>query len=264
MNNSSPKSDYFSLIWINSSLIISAVILPCTYSEGYWPKDNKTLKAFNCKANGKFEVKDRKTNVTGIKRKDPDGYPQPNNYNDPSTLNVQNTIMWYIPKGINTYFSYLIELNAYHTGLKELKQDDMKQFPFLLNLDLQENKIEIIEKDLFKFNPNLKQVSFYRNLIKFIDKNVFDDLKDLIMVNLLVNDCIHVQGNNKIEINERIKEGIKNNCQEFGSLEQSKNIKKTGTERGRYFWILVGCGIIVAVFVIGAVARIVYGIIKNV
>ena len=78
------------------------------------------------------------------------------------------------------------------------------------------------------------------------------------------NNCVNIMGLEKDEIEAYIKPAIKNNCQKFGELEKTEKIKKTGTKRGKYFWIWVGCGVIVGFFVVCAFARIVYGIVKTV
>ncbi|CAG9810388.1 unnamed protein product [Chironomus riparius] len=258
-----PQSNIAILTSTNCILIISAISLPCLYEDDNWIIDNKTCKGFKCSVRGKFEVKSRNTVIDGIKRKDPTGYPQPENYADPSTLWIDKLIMWYIPKGLETYFAALISLTIMRVELKELKQADLKVFPNLTFLNLNNNQIEVLGKDLFKFNPKLQGIMLNFNLIKYIDENILNDMKELKLISFGSNDCINQGASKRDEVMTKVKNAIRNNCQQYGQLQKTEVSKKTGTQHGKYFWIWVGCGVIVGIFVICAVSRIIYGIFKK-
>lgn len=252
----------FSLAFITFAEV-TALTLPCVYKVVNWKFDNKKQKGYKCEIAGKFEVKERNMTIDKIKRDDPEGYPQPMNYTNPSHIWALNKDIWYFPKHLEIFFAHLRILEFQNCGLRELTQNDLKAFPELASLNLDRNLLQILEKDLFKFNPKLQGITINTNFIKYIDANIIDHLNDLTVINLLENDCLTAMGGDRAEIKKNIKSQIKNNCQKFGDIEQAKSIAKTGTKRGKYFWILIGCGVIAAIFVIAAVARIIYGIIKS-
>lgn len=236
--------------------------LPCNYKILKFTLNNGTQKGFKCTDIGNIKIKERGIAIDEIKRKDPDGYPQFKDYNDPSKLVLYKQQIWYLPKRLEIFFARLIILEMILCELKEIKQENLNVFTELVSLNLNQNHIEVIEKGLFKFNTKLELISLNMNAIKFVDVNFVDDLKAIQFFLMLDNDCINVKADNSTKILKYLREKIINYCQNYGELEASKKLGKVGTQRGKYFWIYVSCGVVVGFFLTCAVLRIVYGVVK--
>ncbi|CAG9810383.1 unnamed protein product [Chironomus riparius] len=237
--------------------------MQCEYEEMVWRLGNKTTKGYRCYGEGKIEIKERGFIIDGIRRKDPEAYPQPENFADASELQLIAKDILYFPKGLQKFFQHLLNLELTLSKLKEIKQEDLKVFPDLQALNLNFNFIEVLEKDLFKFNPKLRTIRMHSNSINFIDQNIVDDLKVLSVFILGSNTCINFSAKNRASVVNFLTVKIKNNCLNYGELEITKKVEKTGTQHGKYFWVLVGCGVIVGVFLMFAVLRTVYLILKK-
>ena len=224
---------------------------------------NTTSRGYKCYGDDRIEIKERGVVIDRIKRKDPEGYPQPEDYADPSQLHLAGKDILYFPKGLEKFFQNLYNLRVALSKLKEIKQEDLKVFPELRILNLGANDIEVLEKDLFKFNLKLRSIEMYSNNINFIDQNIVDNLKFLSVFILRENNCINFSSYNRASVVNILTIKIKNNCQNYGDLEITKKVTKTGTQRGKYFWIWVGCGVIVGIFVVFAVVRIAFLIFKK-
>ncbi|CAG9810385.1 unnamed protein product [Chironomus riparius] len=237
--------------------------MECFFKNVTWKLYDEIQNGFKMIVTGKFEVKQRGLEVDELKRSDPGKYPLPENFDDPSEFSVAAKNIFYFPKGLEKFIAGVLTFGMTHCQLKEIKQEDLKVFRNLTLLNLSLNQIQVLEKDLFKFNPKLKGLMLANNIIKYIDGNVFDNLIKLQLLALIGNDCITKNVYSVVDVQKIIKKSIRNNCQTHDALPKTEKIKKTGTQRGKYFWIWVGCGVVVGIFVICAVARIVYGIVKS-
>lgn len=63
--------------------------------------------------------------------------------------------------------------------MKEIRQEDLRQYPQLIELDLSSNAISSIERNLFKFNGKLREVRMVDNPIFSIHPQAFEGLKNL-------------------------------------------------------------------------------------
>lgn len=251
------------LVCNNFLRMTSALKMKCSYENITWKSDRGDHFGFEGTISGKFEVKQRGIKINEMIRNDPQNYPQPENYGDESKLVAMGRLIWYFPKGLEKYFGGAMIMHIINCQLKEIKQDDLKVFPNLESINFDVNQIEALEKDLFKYNPNLTVLKLKQNVITYIDANVFNHLNKLESVNLVGNECINTNARNKSTVVGYLIVKISNNCQKYGILEEKKKINKSGTQKGKYFWILVGCGIIVGIFIMLVVAKIIYGVIKS-
>jgi len=225
-------------------------------------KDVGESNITKCSVDLKFEVKTRGIEVDSVPSVDLWKYPYPTNLSEVKELRIRSHQVLYMPTGIDKFYPYLKALFVDNCGMKEIKQNDLKVFPDLKVLDLSSNVIEVVEKDLFKFNPKLVIINMDLNNLKHIDLHVFDHLKELKSLNFAGNLCISLSMTGQDEIKEVINEIIKN-CQNYGELNKNVDFMKKEKQRGRYFWVLVGCGIISGIFCLCAFVRIALGIAKG-
>lgn len=248
-------------ILVNFWICLSAVNIRCTF-ESYKYNINKSLKAefqscnvlndinLNIRLRGEEiqNVIDKKY----LKRQAP--------LENISRLSIKTETIWYLPKRIEIFFPKLNNLVIQHCEMKEITQDDLKVFPELLYLYLEYNDIQVLEKDLFKYNPKLYYVDLKGNDIDYIDSNILDLLSNLNIFDMRTNKCVSDVYNS--ERLEEFKQAIADYCQKTDEIIQKAEIVTTEIKRGKYFWILVVCGVIVGVFFIFAGIVFVNGALK--
>lgn len=123
-------------------------------------------------------------NVTGTHQ---DGY---NNDNVVGFSINNNGQIHFFPRGLTKFFKNLKGIQIARTGLKEIHQNDLKEFPELVNLHLWSSDLEIVEANLFKFNPKLDFVNLNDNKISHIDPLAFEGLAKMKSLSLWNNSCI--------------------------------------------------------------------------
>lgn len=176
-------------------------------------------------------------------------------------ISTMPAIIWYFPKGIEKFFPNLNYINFGTLQMKEITKNDLKVFPELVHLNLENNQIKVLEKDLFKFNPKLFRVSFKKNDILFIDPNILDNLNNLDLFILEGNRCISSNTDNKDLV--KIKKSIADFCQSTEKIIEKEIRKAKEKKRGKYFWVLLICGVIVAVFTVCGTLIFVFGAVKK-
>jgi hypothetical protein len=211
---------------------------------------NKTTKgtfyACNVRSESAINIRTRGVEVTNIS--DSKFVTRKTEYSNIHRFWIGQETIWYLPKGIDKFFPNLNNLAVDNCELKEITQDDLKVFPKLVRLELNHNDIKVLQKDLFKFNPKIYYIKLSRNEINFIDAKVFDNLNSLDIVDLELNRCMSDKyiGNQIVEM----KKVIADKCQKIVKNLEKVEKKVTETKRGKYFWILLICGIIVGLFLI--------------
>lgn len=124
--------------------------------------------------------------VTSINGK----HVQTRNNDDVNELNVMFIPnLNFIPSNIGNFFKNIIVLKFEDSNLKEINQDDLKQFPKLRSLKLSHNQLETIEEDTFKFNHDLESIYLNDNKISHIEAHVFSHLSKLRILMLDFNNC---------------------------------------------------------------------------
>lgn len=96
----------------------------------------------------------------------------------------------YIPRGIAENFKNLKVLIVAWSGLKVVRQSDIKPLTHLRKLNIDHNALEVLEKDLFNFNLNIESINLNVNRIKHVDATIFDLLTNLQEVFFDHNVCI--------------------------------------------------------------------------
>lgn len=106
----------------------------------------------------------------------------------------------YLPIGIERYLEHLAVLIIAGTGLRSVKQSDLKPFDELKELYLNDNHLESLESDLFLYNNFLTEINFNDNLIKQVGSNLLVPLKNLGGIGFKNNVCIDRSANEATEL----------------------------------------------------------------
>lgn len=124
-------------------------------------------------------------------------------------LDIQETDMKFIPKGIKTVCPRLKALNLRNTGLMSMKREDFTPFGSELEyVSFRANNIIALDSDIFADNPNIKFISFQSNRLRFIEPEFFENarkLTQLAALNMIDCTCIskYYTSNSLSEFNER-------------------------------------------------------------
>jgi hypothetical protein len=69
----------------------------------------------------------------------------------------------FMPSGIEKFLDQLEVLVVAGSGLKEIRQSDLKPFQFLKDLYMNHNELEFLKSDLFEFNTQIVIINFEAN-----------------------------------------------------------------------------------------------------
>lgn len=163
-----------------------------------------SLEGFECKAVGWSITGDHEV-VTSINGKT-------EALNDVVVLSVEDQTLNYFPKNLDKFFPSLKGIKVLNTGLKSIKQENLKPFPKLSHLALFGGDLEKLDNDLFAYNPNLQWLALDDNKLNFIGDNLLTHLEKLKKVSLYNNRCINKKAWKRDDV-EDIVEVIRTNCQ---------------------------------------------------
>lgn len=129
-----------------------------------------------------------------------------NGYNNRNvtSLGISKAKTFYMPRGLEKFFSDLISIDIYKVGLSKVHQEDMQPFHNLKFLSFAENNLKHLEDNLFINNPKLEVILLYKNQIKTVG-TVFRNLINLRSLNFEGNECFSGSENNKIQIGNLIR-----------------------------------------------------------
>ena len=99
-----------------------------------------------------------------------------------------------------------------------------------------------------------------KNDIHYIHPNIIDHLNNLNVFKLDLNRCI--SDTYSIGSLQKLKKSIADYCQNVEKPVEKAKIKSTEIKKSKYFWILVVCGVISALFFIFAGVVFVRGAVK--
>ncbi|XP_070494599.1 uncharacterized protein [Chironomus tepperi] len=93
-----------------------------------------------------------------------------------------------IPQGLTKIFPNMQDLSVWHSNLKEVTKNDLKEYKNLLRFGFCDDKIETLYGDLFEGFEDVQELAFTNNKnLKFIEPNILDGLENLKMVNFTGN-----------------------------------------------------------------------------
>jgi polyhydroxyalkanoate synthesis regulator phasin len=98
-----------------------------------------------------------------------------NSRQDVKLFEIDNSVVFYFPRNLETFFNNLIGITIIRSKLKEIRAEDLKPFPDLKILGLDGNDLEVLEPNLFEFTQKLEWISLENNDISHIDSHVFDN-----------------------------------------------------------------------------------------
>lgn len=111
------------------------------------------------------------------------------------------------PRGFASVFPNILAIGFYHTKIREISKDDLKEFGGQLKyFRIGKSKIEKIDGDTFLFNYNLQTIALDRNFIAAIDYKAFTQLSKLKSLWLLGNLCLDESANNRLDVIKLISE----------------------------------------------------------
>lgn len=125
-------------------------------------------------------------------------------------LRIQNKIINYIPRFIESLAQRITYFRIHSCHLKVVSKEDLQQFANLTVLSLASNDLEWLDGDLFDFNTQLDVFWFHDNKVKFIGANLFDSFTKV--WNLNIDNCFNFNGN--YPDLQKLKEKITINCQD--------------------------------------------------
>lgn len=142
----------------------------------------------------------------------------------------------YLPIGIERHLEHLSVLIIAGTGLKSIKQSDLKPFSELKELYLNDNHLESLEGDLFLYNNFLTEISFNDNFIKQVGFHLLEPLKNLGGIGFKNNVCIDRSANEALALVE-LRVELREKCrhpEDFSISElQSHVSNKTDCETNK-------------------------------
>ncbi|KAG5667894.1 hypothetical protein PVAND_015860 [Polypedilum vanderplanki] len=148
------------------------------------------------------------------------------NHNDVKEFFSNSKTIHYIPHGLSKIFPNLIALHIENGRIKEIHQEDLKEYPNIKVLNFKDSDITYIEQDLFKFNTQLMLIRFWNNYVKQVYPTVFDHLNYLERLDFEGNNqCVTVERITRSDVLEMIKD-IKQNCKPDFYLS-FENLSKT-------------------------------------
>lgn len=179
-----------------------AIDLKCQFVDEGWG----SLEGLECKA-VTWEITNQNEVVTSINGKK-------DILSNVVVLSVEDQTVNFLPKGLEKFFPNLKGIKMANTGLKSIKQENLKPFPKLSHLALFGGDLERLDNDLFEFNPQLQWLALDDNKLKFIGEDLLniDNLEKLKKVSLYNNQCISKKAWKRDDVEELV-ELIKANCQ---------------------------------------------------
>lgn len=123
----------------------------------------------------------------------------------------RSPLCYYVPAGIAENFKNIKVLVIAHTGLKDIRQQDLKPLKNLRNLYLDNNQLKFLEKDLFAFNTDITHINLANNQISFVAPNVLEPLTKLIEFGFSENVCFKRKQNSD-ETALQLKTAVAEHC----------------------------------------------------
>ncbi len=99
------------------------------------------------------------------------------NFDEIFLLQIENSKMEKIPKGLGKVFPNIQILKIVDSGLNSICKEDLENFTELSYLGAIGNSIELVPGDLFKFSKEIKEINFCDNKIKFIGLDLLEGLE---------------------------------------------------------------------------------------
>jgi Leucine rich repeat len=126
---------------------------------------------------------------------------------------------FYFPTGLQNHFVNLEGISIWDSKLKEVRQEDLKDFQNLREIHLYGNDIQFLEQNLFANNPKLELISLQNNKIAHIHTNVFDNfVGKLSFLSLSGNVCQFGDADDTAKANQIIAKVQSGSCEDETKL----------------------------------------------
>jgi Leucine-rich repeat (LRR) protein len=153
--------------------LIDSVELNCQFKIGSWWVLGEV---YTCYADNQGDIITDRFNreITTING----SHQGSNTHANVKGVSIYKSNVYYFPTGLQKIFENLEGIFITYSKLKEVRQEDLKEYKNLRYLNLGENQIEFLEPNLFENNLKLQGIFLPNNKIAHIDANVFDDFVD--------------------------------------------------------------------------------------
>lgn len=189
-----------------SSLTTSAIRINCNYLT----KQNSVVS--ECVIFD-LEVKFPNETVSSISG----NLPGVLNYEKVKTFRVKDSPRFeFIPTGIEKFFPNVERIEISRSGLKNLTQNNLKNFSNLKFLNLTSNQLDHLDSDVFEFNDKIEEIDLSENNLKSIRVASLKVLTNLKKLDLSNNLCINETAENEVEL-KRLKIKLIESCSQSSS-----------------------------------------------
>lgn len=187
---------------------VSAIRIECEYIE-----ENFVITQCNTEALTVTQPNEAVTSISGT-------LSRVINYENIKVFQISDSPnLDFIPRGVEKFFPKLEQLIVTRTGLKHLRNDDLKHFLHLKVLDLSENQLEKLDANSLKYNQAIEKIDLSSNNIREVPKHFLKVTKHLKSVDMTNNICFNNTAGNLREL--KIMESKLSQCSstDFGVLE---------------------------------------------
>lgn len=125
---------------------------------------------------------------------------------DVQILIIENQVCHFLPRNLDSHFPKLYHLDVKNSGLRTVREEQLKMFPKLKYLYIRNNPIEALPENIFKHNPLLQFINLNDNKIKTVGEGIFTGLNDLISLSIERNVCVDGSAMGEEALRELIKE----------------------------------------------------------
>lgn len=119
--------------------------------------------------------------------------------------------LYFLPNGLEKFFSKIDTLEVSETGLTTLTATDLEKFPELTKLVYRENQIKVLDSKVFVRNQKIEEIDLSGNKLTRVSGDFFKFLPNLKQADLSDNVCINATAETPLEI-LKLKFQLSENC----------------------------------------------------
>lgn len=165
---------------------IDGIIIDCTFKFVRNPQ-HQNFERYKCYVKSASFENDENT-ITAV---DGDRHTEGKSDSDVTMFHSDTNIFQKFPRNIASFFENVEMVDIYEAELKEIKNEDLRQFGSKLkSLWLMNNELRRLESNLFMYNPNIEWINLSDNDIIHVDIGTFSILTKLDKLYFKNNPCV--------------------------------------------------------------------------